>query len=114
MRLSEKQQRFTWCIAILITYSHCKGYGFTMGDGYRDPRVHGAFGKKESYSASYSTHKVRLGQDLNLFIDGEWIAGGDHPVWRELGEFWETLDKEARWGGPRDANHFSFEHQGWR
>ncbi len=114
MKLSAKQQRFTECIATLIAYAVSRGYAFTLGDGYRDPRVHGAFGVKGSYAAASSVHKLRLAQDLNLFIDGAYITDGGHPAYIELGELWESLDQMARWGGRfKDANHFSFEHEGF-
>jgi len=113
MSLGKKQRRFTHCIGKLIIYAYGKGYGLTQGDGYRDPRVHGEFGEKKSYSAGKSVHKIRLADDFNLFIDDVWIEDGDHPAWTELGEYWESLDPDARWGGRfKDANHFSFEHWG--
>ena len=113
MRLSEKQQKFTEAIGKLITYAYSKGYGLTVGDAYRDYRVHGQMGEKKSYAAANSVHKVRLAQDFNLFVNGEWIAKGNHPAWFDLGEYWESLKGEARWGGRfDDSNHFSFEHGG--
>jgi len=113
MKLSIKQQRFTTCIGKLITYADSKKYGLTQGDAYRDPRVHGEFREKNSYSAANSVHKIRLAHDFNLYIDGEWISDVGHPAWLDLGEHWEAMDSDARWGGRfNDANHFSFEHWG--
>lgn len=116
MKLSEKQQRFTKCVGLLINQAYNLGYGLTLGDAFRDPRVHGANGVKDSYSSSNSVHKVRLAVDLNLFVDGEYITSGDHPAYQQLGEFWKGLDVGARWGGdfPGDANHFSFIHGGYK
>ena len=114
MSLSKKQQRFTECIGTLIAYAYSRGYGFTFGDAYRDERVHGGFGARSSYAAANSVHKVRLAVDLNLFVDGEYITDGEHPAYQELGALWKTLDDEARWGGDfKDANHFSFQYQGF-
>jgi len=115
MKLSDKQQAFTRCVGLLITYAYSMGYRLTVGDAYRDSRVHGNMGDKKSYSAAFSVHKVRLAMDFNLFVDGEWIANGDHPAWQHLGEYWETLHPGARWGGhfeKKDSNHFSFEYGG--
>jgi len=113
MKLSTKQQEFTECIGKLIIYAYTQGYALTFGDAYRDARVHGEFGVKLSYAAKNSVHKIRLAVDFNLFVNGEYIKNGDHPVWLELGCYWETLHKSARWGGRfRDANHFSFTHWG--
>ena len=113
MSLSRKQQDFTKCIGELICYAYRQGYALSFGDAYRDPRLHGEFGEKKSYSATNSVHKVRLAVDLNLFVEGEYITDGDHPAYIDLGEFWERLHDSARWGGRfNDANHYSFEHWG--
>jgi hypothetical protein len=113
MSLSKKQQRFTECVGKLIAHAYNLGYALTFGDAYRDPRVHGDHGTKLSYAASKSVHKLRLAVDLNLFVSGEYITTGDHIAYQQLGEFWEGLDPDARWGGRfDDANHFSFEQWG--
>ena len=113
MKLGDKQRLFTKCISDLINYTYAMGHELTFGDAYRDQRVHGEFGKKGSYSASKSVHKLRLAVDLNLFVNGEYITDGDHPVYKEIGELWEGMNENARWGGRfNDANHFSFEHWG--
>jgi hypothetical protein len=116
MSLSKKQQKFTECISKLIAQAYKLGYALTFGDAYRDPRVHGVYGEhgvKESYAASKSVHKLRLAVDFNLFVDGEYITSGEHIAYQQLGEFWEGLDPDARWGGRfDDANHFSFEQEG--
>jgi len=113
MKLSDKQQQFTKAIGQLIDYAYSKGYGLTVGDAYRDSRVHGEMGKKKSYSAAYSVHKVRLAMDFNLFIDGEYIPNGNHPAWVDLSEYWVTLHGDAKSGIDwNDANHFSFEYGG--
>lgn len=111
MSLSKKQQKFTSMVGLLINFATSKGYGLTVGDAYRDPRVHGAYGTKKSYSAASSLHKMRLAIDFNLFVNGEYITNGEHPAYIELGEFWESIG--GSWGGRfKDANHFSLEHDG--
>ena len=117
MSLSKKQQVFTQCIGLLINYATVRGYGLTFSDAYRDPRLHGDFGTKKSYAAAYSVHKKRLAVDFNLFVDGKYISDGSHPVWEELGLYWEFLHPEARWGGnfkSKDSVHFSFSYQGYK
>jgi len=110
MKVQDKQQLFTVEIANLILYAKSKGYGLTVGDAYRAPEVHGEYGIKKSYSAAFSVHKKRLAMDFNLFVNGEWIANGDHQAWKDLGAYWKTVHPEARWGGDwNDANHFSFQ-----
>jgi hypothetical protein len=113
MKLSVKQQKFTACLGKLILYACSKNYGLTQGDGYRDKRIFGEFGEKKAYSAAKSVHKIRLAHDFNLYIENKWISDGGHPAWLDLGEYWEGLDEDARWGGRfDDSNHFSFQHWG--
>ena len=115
MSLSERQRRFTVCLSQLYVFIHEQGYEFTLGDAYRDPRAFGAWGIKGRYSHAYSVHKVRLAQDINLFVDGRYISDGCHPAYEEIGAYWKTLDPEAKWGGDfNDANHFSFIHRGMK
>ncbi len=113
MKLSVKQQQFTKCVGMLIAYAYHKGFALTFGDAFRDSRAFGEFGDKKLYAAAKSVHKVRLAVDLNLFVNGEYIIDGENEAYIELGEFWENLHDDARWGGRfDDANHFSFEHWG--
>ncbi len=115
MTLTGLQEQFAVDIAALINYAASRGYGLTFGDAYRDPRLHGAFGHKDSYSAAHSVHKVRLAVDFNLFIKGKYITTGDHPAYVDLGEQWESLGPHNRWGGRfDDPNHFSYEFRGYK
>lgn len=109
----QKQSRFVKMLARLIDFAYENGYELTLGDGYRDPRVFGIHGetKPGAYGKPYSNHKIRMAQDFNLFRDGEWLQ--ETADFRPLGEFWETLAPDARWGGWfNDGNHFSLEHNG--
>lgn len=111
MTLRQKQSAFAKLVARLIDKAHELGYEVTLGDAYRDPKVHGALGVRKSYSHPNSAHKVRLAIDLNLFKDGEFCQlTEDHKA---LGEWWEKQHELARWGGRfDDGNHYSFEHNG--
>jgi len=113
MRLSMKQRLFKECVGDLIQFAYDLGYELSFGDAFRDERVHGKWGEKESYSAGKSCHKVRLAVDFNLFVDGVYISDGSHPAWKVLGEYWETLNDNARHGGRfDDSGHFSFLYEG--
>jgi hypothetical protein len=115
MKLSQKQRAFTLAIAQIINYAYARGYELTVGDFYRDHRLHGELGEKKGYGASYSNHKLRLAGDLNLWIDDKYIKDGNHPAWKEIGEEWERIHPLARWGGRfNDANHLSFFHNGYQ
>ena len=109
--LGQKQRRFAKLVARLIDRAHELGFEVTLGDAYRDPRVHGEWGAKKSYSAAKSVHKQRLAIDLNLFKNGVYLTNSsDH---RPLGEWWEKQAPDCRWGGRwNDGNHYSFEYGG--
>jgi hypothetical protein len=82
------------------------GYEVTLGDAFRDPRVHGAFGQKLAYGAANSFHKQRLAIDLNLFKDGKYIT--DDTGHAQLGAWWVT--QGGTYGGnfkSKDFNHYS-------
>lgn len=111
MSLREKQSMFAFYISRLISHAYELGYEVTLGDAYRDPRLHGVIGVKQGYGYSKSCHKLRLAIDLNLFKDGKFLSSTeDHKL---LGEWWEQQYPLARWGGRfNDGNHYSFEHEG--
>ena len=106
MTLREQQSKFAKMAAELILKAYEMGYEVTLGDAYRDPRLHGEMGVKKAYGAANSFHKIRLAIDLNLFKDGKFLTTtADH---RPLGEWWES--KGGAWGGrfkQADANHYS-------
>ena len=112
MTLGEKQRKFARMIADLIVWAYDHGYELTLGDAYRDPRVHGIPGEKlaNSYSAAYSNHKLRLACDLNLFKDGQYLTSDEAHA--PLKDFWESIGGGRRI--PGDANHYSLEHDGRR
>ena len=84
----------------------------TLGDAYRDPRVHGELGVKMGYGHPRSAHKSRCAIDLMLCKDGVFQASGE--AHKPLGEWWKQQHPDARWGGdfPGDANHYSLEVNG--
>lgn len=111
--LGQKQRLFTRLVGLLIEYAYQTGYELTLGDAYRDPRVHGEVGVKKSYSSAVSVHKQRLAIDLNLFKGGEYLTSSEaHKV---LGDYWKGLHVDCRWGGDfasPDGNHYSMTHDG--
>lgn len=109
--LREKQSRFARLVPRLIDKAYALGYEVTLGDAYRDPRVHGPIGVKLGYGHRSSAHKQRLAIDLNLFKDGVFQASTE--AHRDLGEYWESLG--GTWGGRfGDGNHYSIEVDGIR
>lgn len=113
LTIGQKQRLFTKLFAQLIEYAYSQGYELTMGDAYRDPRVHGEIGVKGSYSSAKSSHKERLAGDLNLFKNGVYLTTTE--AHKPLGAYWKTLHEDCRWGGDfstPDGNHYSMTHQG--
>jgi hypothetical protein len=111
MTLRQKQSKFARMVGELISKAYELGFEVTLGDAYRDPRLHGAVGEKKGYGHSKSCHKIRLAIDLNLFKDGVFLTttAGHQP----LGEWWESVG--GTWGGRfNDANHYSLEHEGMK
>jgi len=107
MTLRQKQSLFARKVANLIIQAEAMGYEVTLGDAYRDPRVHGVMGEKKSYGAALSYHKNRLAIDINLFKDGKYLP--DTESHRPLGEWWES--QGGTWGGnfkQKDGNHYSW------
>lgn len=108
MTLGERQRLFLKLLPRLLDFAYEQGYELTLGDGYRDPRVHGALGVKAGYGHPNSNHKNRLAIDLNLFKGSVFLQqSSDH---KPLGEFWEKQHSLCRWGGRfEDGNHYSIE-----
>lgn len=108
--LLERQFLFTRCLVKLFDFIHVSGAEFTLGEGYIGDSVQAG----EGAHMPNSLHFKRLAQDINLFIDGKYIAGV-HPMWYRVGEYWKSLDPACRWGGDfkiGDFNHFSVEFGG--
>lgn len=123
MSLGSTQREFSLQVAELIDFIYKSGYECTLGDAYRDPRVFGEMGTKNSitsevnsypaYGRSKSAHKQRLAIDLNLFKDGLYLRHTE--AHRPFGEFWKSIRPENRWGGdftPKDGNHYSRKYYG--
>lgn len=119
MSLQAKQTLFLFLLADLILYAKSKGYELTLGEGFiSNPRAvavqNGARVQAEDRVHMVgSLHYLKLAQDVNLFINGEWIKDGGHVAWTDLGVKWESMNPACAWGGRfHDANHFSLHHEG--
>jgi hypothetical protein len=101
--LREKQSRFVRMVSDLLQFAFAQNYELTFGHAFRCENC--------KAGKSHSLHKVRLAIDLNLFQGGVWLQKTeDH---KPLGEFWEGLAPDARWGGRfQDGNHYSLEYGG--
>jgi hypothetical protein len=108
--LREKQSRFTRLMGMLIEYAYAQGYELTLGEAWRSPEQ-AQRNAQAGKGIANSLHVERLAIDLNLFRAGKFLqASEDH---KPLGEYWESLAPDARWGGRfGDGNHYSIEHAG--
>ena len=112
MTLREKQSAFAYQLARLIQWIYDQGWQLTLSEGFVGD-TDAADGDYDGPHKQGGLHYKRLAQDLNLFVDGQWIVRGDHPAWQAIGKRWKQMDSLARWGGDfNDANHFSFAHEG--
>lgn len=60
-----------------------------------------------------SLHYIGLANDLALYVKGEYQETTE--AYYILGQHWETMNKEFRWGGrfkKPDGNHFSMAWEG--
>lgn len=109
--LSQKQRRFSRMVQVLMGKAFELKYEITLGDAYRDPRLHGDVGEKRGYGHAKSCHKMRLAIDLNLWKDNVYLTKTED--YTTLGLAWEAMG--GTWGGRfEDGNHFSLEHQGMK
>lgn len=121
MKVSEKQIIFTLNISYLIAYANSIGIGLTFGEAYRTKNQQKLYYygltiddnndiKKTSRKSKTmnSNHLRRLAVDFNFFIDGKLIY--DKEKLQCLGDYWEELDKNNKWGGNyksfTDTPHF--------
>lgn len=105
--LLQDQMDFARAVPRLIDKAIALGYEVTLGDAFRDPRLHGELGVKAGYGAAGSFHKKRLAIDLNLFKDGVFCQGTEDHA--KLGKWWMDTYPKACWGGKfRDGNHYSW------
>lgn len=113
MKLSQKQQIFTTNIGKLIAYAYTCEIGLTFGEAHRTNSqillnfygyvvkvVAGSVILQKSRKLSktlLSKHADRLAVDFNFFINGK-LTYDKHKVCC-LGEYWESLHPDNRWGG---------------
>ena len=112
MTLQSKQSRFVKEFSEFLIWVYSQGYEVTYGEFYRTEEQ-AALNAKKGVGIKNSLHTVRLAADINLFKNGKWLTSTeDH---RPLGEKWESMGEDHRWGGRfGDGNHYSIEHEGRR
>lgn len=113
LSLGEKQRLFAKYLGQLIVWVYEQGWELTLGEGYVGD-TDSKDGDWDGPHIKNSNHYRRLAQDLNLFIDGKYIADGGHMAWLAIGHKWKSYHPGLTvWGGDfSDANHVSITHNG--
>lgn len=108
--LSKKRCRFSLMFAQLIIYANELGYEAAI-DQVKRSELEASNNAANGSGIRNSNHIHGLAGDLLLYRDGSYLrATADHM---QLGQFWESLSEDARWGGRfGDGNHYSLEHNG--
>lgn len=119
--LLEKQHLFSYCFGEWLYWIHHDliGVRVALGEGH----VAITDAKDGDYDGPHKKsggHYNKLAHDVDLFINcnennptGDYVSSSEHPMWKVLGEKWESLHPLCRWGGRfSDANHVSVEHNG--
>ena len=115
MKLSERQQIFTYNISCLIQYAFdIHQIRLTFGEAHRTwsqillnyfgyTKERGGIlgiklvkGRKLNYTL-WGLHCDRLAVDFNFFINGKLTYDFDDI--KPLGDYWESLHPDNRWGG---------------
>ena len=102
MKLSEKQQLFTKNIARLILFAESIGYGLSFGHAWRSPEEQQRLFREGVTKTLNSIQLCRLAVDLNVFENGQLCL--EWGQIKELGDYWEKLHPNNRWGGDWNGN----------
>lgn len=97
MSLFQTQAAFLLDACKLIQKADELGFVVTAGEVYRTLEQQQIYFKSGRSKTMDSQHMKRLAIDLNFFKDGKLIQ--DRDSLKVLGNFWEGLSPQNRWGG---------------
>ncbi|NRA92176.1 MAG: M15 family metallopeptidase [Psychroserpens sp.] len=103
MKLSQKQRIFTRNIGCLIEYSYHIDIELTFGHAWRSLEEQKRLKKEGKSKTLKSKHLDRLAVDFNFFINGKLTY--DYHKIKPLGDYWESLHPDNRWGGDWNKNN---------
>lgn len=112
MTLHDAQSLHVQLVAKLITFTYAAGFTLSWGEAYRTAQQ-AEWDAEHHTGIVNSVHCDRLAVDLMLFKDGVYLS--DATSYQFMGEYWESLDPQCRWGGRFkivDGDHFSLAYQG--
>lgn len=97
MSLREEQSKFTRDVHKLLTWAFSMGYEITLGEAFRTPEQQAIYFKSGRSKTMNSNHLKRCAIDLFVFKDGKLLSTKEEM--QPIGNAWESLSKENRWGG---------------
>lgn len=109
MALSDDQWKFLQDVAKLIQFAAERGFKLTGGELYRTQEQQNFHKANGRTTVGTSQHMKRLAIDFNIFLPSGALLQKAKDA-QVLGDFWESLDPNNRWGGNWttfvDAPHF--------
>ena len=110
MRLGEKQELFSTLLPKLLVFAQTMNYKVRLKELYRPKEMAEIYAERGT-GIRNSLHCDGLAIDLVLFQHGKMLTKSDQ--YRELGQFWESLNPLCAWGGSfGDGGHFSIRDGG--
>ncbi len=104
MTLGEHQQKFSRHFVMLLTKAFQLGYEARIGEVQRPIEMQELYVKAGRSKTMNSMHLKKCAADIHFIKDGLLC----YP--KELGDYWESLDKLNQWGGNwksfKDKPHF--------
>lgn len=102
MRLSKKQRIFSANVAMLITYAFSMGLELTFGEAFRPQEMQDIYYRRGQSQLRWGNHQRRLAVDFNVFKNDRLTY--DFYDLKPLGDYWESLHPQNRWGGDWNKN----------
>ena len=111
MKLGEAQEIFTYNLSKLIQHSVSLGYTVRLREVERTSYQQQQYLKLGVSKTMNSLHLKSLAADIYFFKKAKLILSKKQL--KELGAYWESLDKHNRWGGNfksfTDTPHFEMD-----
>lgn len=97
MTLGQNQEKFTEDLAKLLNYLIKNNYQIRIGEVERTQAQQQIYIKEGKSKTLNSMHLKRCAADLHIFKDNERLQSKQEL--QEIGDYWESLDINNKWGG---------------
>lgn len=97
MTLGKNQEAFSKDLTALLNYLHDNNYVVRIGEAERTKEQQEIYIKQGKSKTLNSMHLKRCAIDLHIFKDGNWLQ--TKAQLQEIGDYWESLSTENKWGG---------------